>query len=190
MQFWQCSDEPKMKRGIMSAKRKAVGALHLVSKDESIAEKFMSSRPSIAERMRRGKALRGKVPRSSLAEHAPPSNRKNPVAILEGQARTRIPELVPVRYARMLGSPFAFLRGGAAIMAQDLSPSPITGITVQACGDMHVANFGLFASDEWNLVFGINDFDETIPVVTEMAGFAARCFRRPGGGTWIPAALR
>jgi hypothetical protein len=143
--------------------RKAVGALHLVSKDESIAGKFMSPRPSIAERMRAGKSLRGRVPRASLAKYAPPSNRKNPVTILEAQAKTRIPELVPVRYARMLASPFAFLRGGAAIMAQDLSPSPVTGITVQACGDMHVANFGIFASAERNLVFGINDFDETLP---------------------------
>jgi len=97
-----------------------------------------------------------------LAEYAPRSNRKNPTTILEDQARTRIPELVPVRHARMLASPFAFLRGGAAIMAQDLSSCPITGVSVQACGDMHVANFGVFASAERNLVFSINDFDETI----------------------------
>ena len=146
----------------MPATRKAVHALHLVDKDESIAEKFTSPRPSITERMRAGKALRARVPRASLAEYAPPSNRREPVAILEDQAKTRLPQLVPVRYARMLASPFAFLRGGAAIMAQDLSPSRITGIPVQACGDMHVANFGVFASAERNLVFGINDFDETI----------------------------
>jgi uncharacterized protein (DUF2252 family) len=85
------------------------------------------------------------------------------VAILEAQAKTRLPVLIPVRYARMLASPFAFLRGCAAIMAQDLGPSPVTGLQVQVCGDMHVSNFGVFASAERNLVFGINDFDETIP---------------------------
>lgn len=146
----------------MPATRQRVHALHLVANDESIAEKFTSPRPSVTERMQVGKALRGKVSRARLAEYVPPSNRKDPVAILEDQAKTRLPELVPVRYARMLASPFAFLRGAAAIMAHDLSPSPVTGIPVQACGDMHVANFGLFASAERNLVFGINDFDETI----------------------------
>jgi uncharacterized protein (DUF2252 family) len=113
--------------------------------------------------MAAGKALRTKVPRASLAEYNPSSKRKDPVAILEAQAKTRLPQLVPVRYARMLASPFAFLRGCAAVMAQDLAPSPVTGIQVQVCGDMHVSNFGVFASAERNLVFGINDFDETIP---------------------------
>jgi uncharacterized protein (DUF2252 family) len=113
--------------------------------------------------MSAGKALRTTVPREDLAEYKPPSNRKDPVAILETQAKTRLQQLVPVRYARMLMSPFAFLRGGAAIMAQDISPAPVTGLQVQLCGDMHVSNFGVFASAERNLVFGINDFDETIP---------------------------
>jgi uncharacterized protein (DUF2252 family) len=112
--------------------------------------------------MAAGKALRKKIPRSSLAEFKPSLKRKDPVTILEAQAKTRLPQLIPVRYARMLASPFAFLRGGAAIMAQDLSKSPITGLRVQVCGDMHVSNFGVFASAERNLVFGINDFDETI----------------------------
>jgi len=146
----------------MATTRKAMNTLHLVATGDSVVEEFTSPRSSIADRLRAGKALRRRVPRASLAEFARPSRRKHPVAILEEQARTRIPELVPVRHARMLASPFAFLRGGAAIMAQDLSPSPITGISVQACGDMHVANFGVFASAERNLVFGINDFDETI----------------------------
>jgi uncharacterized protein (DUF2252 family) len=83
--------------------------------------------------------------------------------ILSNQAKTRLPQLVPIRHARMLASPFAFLRGGAAIMAADLAVGKTTGIPVQACGDMHVANFGIFASAERNLIFGINDFDETIP---------------------------
>ena len=100
----------------MATPRKAVSDLRLVAKDESVMERFTSSRPSIAERRRAGKALRERVPRARLAEYAPRSNRKNPTTILEDQARTRIPELVPVRHARMLASPFAFLRGGAAIM--------------------------------------------------------------------------
>lgn len=139
-----------------------MGSLHLLSKRTSIVDKFTAPRPSVSERMLAGKAMRSRVPRSRLAEYTPPSNRKDPVAILEDQAKSRLPQLVPVRYARMLASPFAFLRGGAAIMAHDLSRSPVTGISVQACGDMHVANFGIFASAERNLVFGINDFDETI----------------------------
>jgi uncharacterized protein (DUF2252 family) len=85
------------------------------------------------------------------------------VAILEAQASTRLPELVPIRYARMLTSPFAFLRGAAAVMTHDLATTATTGLMVQACGDMHVANFGVFASAKRNLVFGINDFDETHP---------------------------
>jgi uncharacterized protein (DUF2252 family) len=85
------------------------------------------------------------------------------VFIIEEQAKTRLPFLVPIRHSRMLASPFAFLRGSAAVMAADLAQTPTTGITVQACGDMHVANFGVFASAERTLVFGINDFDETLP---------------------------
>ncbi|HKA56236.1 MAG TPA: DUF2252 domain-containing protein, partial [Candidatus Binatia bacterium] len=91
------------------------------------------------------------------------TTRQDPVAILEAQARTRLPELVPIRYARMLTSPFAFLRGAAAVMAHDFATTATTGLMVQACGDMHVANFGVFASAERNLIFGINDFDETHP---------------------------
>jgi uncharacterized protein (DUF2252 family) len=148
---------------IMATANNAERSLRLVSKAAKIVEHFTSAHPSVTERMQKGKALRANIPRSSLADYVPPEKRRDPVAILEEQARTRLPQLVPVRYARMLASPFAFLRGGAAIMAQDLSPSPVTGIFVQACGDMHVANFGVFASAERNLVFGINDFDETLP---------------------------
>ena len=114
--------------------------------------------------MAAGKALRDKFPRNRLAEFKPATDRPDPVSILEEQAKTRLQELVPIRYSRMLASPFAFLRGSAAIMAADLAAgTETTGITVQACGDMHVANFGLFASAERNLICGINDFDETIP---------------------------
>jgi uncharacterized protein (DUF2252 family) len=130
---------------------------------KSLADRFTASRPSIADRLASGKRLRTNVSRASLAEFKLPRARKNPVAILEGQAKSRLKELIPVRYARMLTSPFAFLRGTAAVMAQDLSVSPVSGLDVQACGDMHVSNFGVFASAERSLVFGINDFDETMP---------------------------
>jgi uncharacterized protein (DUF2252 family) len=130
---------------------------------KKLAEQFTALRPSVADREEAGRRLRTTVPRASLAEYQPLKARKSPVAILEAQAKNRLQELIPVRYARMLQSPFAFLRGTAAVMAQDLCPSPVTGLQVQLCGDMHVSNFGVFASAERNLVFGINDFDETIP---------------------------
>ncbi|MFH7244050.1 MAG: DUF2252 domain-containing protein [Spirulina sp.] len=118
---------------------------------------------ALEERFAAGKALRQTVKRSEHGNYQPSPNRPDPISILEAQASTRIPELIPIRYARMLTSPFAFLRGSAAIMIQDIAPAPTTGLTVQACGDMHVSNFGLFASAERNLTFGINDFDETHP---------------------------
>ena len=124
---------------------------------------FDATRFSIAERMANGKALRRKVPRSSHAEFRTARGRPDPVSILERQNATRIKELVPVRMARMLTSPFAFLRGSAAIMAGDLANSPRTDLEVMACGDMHLMNFGLFASAERNLIFAINDFDEVLP---------------------------
>ncbi len=114
-----------------------------------------------AERREAGRALRSDVPRSAHSEWDVEVRDRDPVAVLEEQARTRVAELVPVRYARMAASPFAFFRGGAAVMAMDLSTTPVTGITVQACGDVHVANFGTFATPERNIVFDINDFDET-----------------------------
>ncbi|MBP1669233.1 MAG: hypothetical protein H6Q21_1599, partial [Bacteroidetes bacterium] len=119
---------------------------------------------SIEDRIEAGKALRVQFPRAMHGEYKPAKDRIDPVSVLEEQAKIRLPFLVPIRYERMLASPFAFLRGGAAIMAYDLSTNgETTGITVQTCGDVHVANFGLYASAERNLVFGINDFDETIP---------------------------
>jgi uncharacterized protein (DUF2252 family) len=115
-----------------------------------------------AERAARGKAARAEVPRASQAEIDIPKDR-DPVALLEEQAATRVPELVPIRYGRMLASPFAFYRGGALIMAADLSRTPSSGIRTQLCGDAHLSNFGIFGSPERNLVFDINDFDETAP---------------------------
>lgn len=124
---------------------------------------FSARRPSLAERLEAGKALRQKIPRSAHGEYRPFRSRPDPVTILEAQNATRIQKLVPVRMARMLASPFAFLRGSAAIMAADLEKSPRTQLEVMACGDMHLANFGLFGSAERNLIFAINDFDEVHP---------------------------
>ncbi len=118
---------------------------------------------SVAERVARGKAARQEVPRDAHAVFAPLPTRADPVDVLERQATTRVPELVPIRYGRMLVSPFAFYRGAAAIMAQDLAGTPRSGLTVQCCGDAHLSNFGVFASPERRLVFDVNDFDETLP---------------------------
>ena len=126
-------------------------------------ESFKDPRPSIKKRMADGRALRKLVSFRDQATYTPPKHRIEPVVILETQAKHRIESLVPIRYERMLQSPFAFYRGGAAIMAQDLANQPTTDITVQLCGDMHVSNFGLFGTAEHRLVFGINDFDETLP---------------------------
>lgn len=119
------------------------------------------------ERIATGKTLREGVPRSSHAKWKPSTKRRDPIGTLEESNRDRLPELVPIRYGRMLASPFAFLRGSAALMAQDLASTPSTGLRVQACGDCHLLNFGLFATPERNLVFDINDFDETLPAPWE-----------------------
>lgn len=126
-------------------------------------ESFQDPRPSIKKRMADGKARRRLVDFAMQGVYVPPKNRIGPVEILKQQASSRIKELIPIRYQRMMQSPFAFYRGGAAIMAQDLANQPTSNITVQLCGDMHVSNFGLFGTAEHRLVFGINDFDETLP---------------------------
>src|ERR1700742_4418085 len=118
---------------------------------------------SVAERVARGKAARAEVPRATHAAFTPPPGRADPLEVLETPARTRAPELVPIRYGRMLVSPFTFYRGAAMIMAGDLAATPRSGITVQCCGDAHLSNFGVFASPERRLVFDLNDFDETLP---------------------------
>ena len=115
----------------------------------------------------RGREQRGHVPLVSHAQWEPPPDRPDPVAILEEQARTRVPELVPIRYGRMIASPFAYFRGAAAPMAWDLAHTPTTGIRVQACGDAHLLNFGMFAAPDRHLVFDVNDFDETLPAPFE-----------------------
>ena len=116
-----------------------------------------------AERAARGKAARAELPRSAHGSWEPAPSRRDPVDLLELQARTRLPELGPIRYGRMLVSQFAFFRGGAFLMAADLADGPRTGLHAQLCGDAHLSNFGIFAAPDRRLVFSLNDFDETLP---------------------------
>ena len=118
---------------------------------------------SVGERVARGKGERAEVPRSVHGEWAAASARRDPVELLEEQAASRVPELVPIRYGRMLVSPFTFYRGAAYLMAADLAGSQRTGLHVQLCGDAHLSNFGAFAAPDRRIVFDINDFDETLP---------------------------
>ena len=120
-------------------------------------------RLSPAERAARGKEARARVPRDSHGVFDPPSDRPDPIGLLGEQARTRVPELVPVRWGRMMVSPFTYYRGAALPMAADLAATPVSGLAVQACGDAHLSNFGLFGSAERRLMFDVNDFDETLP---------------------------
>jgi hypothetical protein len=119
------------------------------------------------ERLFEGEQIRERVPHASHAVWKPPRKHRDPIELLEISNRYRLPNLVPVRYGRMLRSPFTFLRGSAGLMAHDLATTPTTGIQVQACGDCHLMNFGLFATPERNLIFDINDFDETLPAPWE-----------------------
>ena len=116
-----------------------------------------------AQRAQRGKAARADAPRDSHAVFDPPPGRPDPVALLQEQEVSRVTELVPVRHARMMVSPFSYFRGAALAMASDLAGTPVSGLAVQACGDAHLSNFGVFGSAERRLVFDVNDFDETLP---------------------------
>ena len=124
---------------------------------------FIRAPLSVKDRMVMGKAYRQKTPRSTLGDYPIKHRRLDAVNIIARQAESRFPDLIPIRHARMAVDPFAFFRGGAAIMAQDLAPLSSPAIHVQLCGDMHVSNFGFFSTTERRLVFGINDFDETLP---------------------------
>ncbi len=119
--------------------------------------------PTVEERHERGRAAREQTPRSSHAEWAPAPDRPDPVDVLTAQDATRLQSLVPIRHGRMAVSPFTFYRGAAAIMAGDLASTPVSGLDAQLCGDAHLSNYGAFASAERNLVFDVNDFDETLP---------------------------
>ena len=122
---------------------------------------------TLEERYALGKALREKVPRGRHAGWKPPVRRRNPIDLLIESSAGRIPSLLPIRYGRMLQSPFTFYRGAAAIMAADLATAPKTGVRVQVCGDCHLMNFGGFATPERRIIFDINDFDETLPAPWE-----------------------
>lgn len=131
---------------------------------ERLAESLdLGDRTSKDASLERGKSLRSQVPRKSHAQWSPDAQRPDPVELLRSQGKSRVQELLPLRYERMSVSAFTFYRGGALIMAEDLSHTPTTGIRVQTCGDAHISNFGLFSSPERRTVFDINDFDETLP---------------------------
>ncbi|MFJ8011456.1 DUF2252 domain-containing protein [Streptomyces sp. NPDC096339] len=142
---------------------------------------------SPAERSRRGRAVRKRVSRASHGQWTVSPDRPDPVEVLRRQAAGRVPELLPIRYGRMAASPFAFLRGAAAVMAADLAAGPDTGLTVQLCGDAHLLNFGMFASPERALLFDLDDFDETLPGpfewdVKRLAASVAVAARQNGHG--------
>src|SRR5687768_7659829 len=130
---------------------------------QDFASAWRRQRLTAEERVARGRAARRLAPRSSHGEWRAAPAGPEPVARLGKQARTRVQDLVPSRYGRMLVSPFTFYRGGASIMAADLADTPRSGVTVQLCGDAHLSNFGLFGSPERRMLFDINDFDETLP---------------------------
>jgi uncharacterized protein (DUF2252 family) len=142
-------------RGVMST---SSSAANLPDFRPSVVE-----HPSVEERAAGGRSARKATPRSKHADFAPPVRRSDPIALLESQATTRVQQLVPIRYGRMLVSPFTFYRGAALVMANDLATTPTTDLRVQLCGDAHLSNFGIFGTPERRLVFDINDFDETSP---------------------------
>ena len=145
----------------MNSERQTSGSKPALEASRPVPRKVSHLAP--AERVARGKAARNESPRSSHGRWEPAAGRPDPVALLEEQGTSRVPELVPVRYGRMMVSPFTFYRGAALIMAADLAPTPRSGLRTQICGDAHLSNFGVFASPERQLMFDINDFDETLP---------------------------
>jgi uncharacterized protein (DUF2252 family) len=137
--------------------------------DAEIANHSQSSpaRSARQQRKARGKALRDRCPKKAHAAWKAPSDRADPIELLIRSSEGRRPQLVPIRYGRMMQSPFTFYRGAAAIMAADLAHTPTSGIRVQACGDCHLLNFGGFGTPERRIIFDINDFDETLPAPWE-----------------------
>src|SRR5215212_8999173 len=133
-----------------------------IEQDPNLSPGAAQEAASYQQRHERGRAARQVVPRGSHAEWEPAPDRPDPVDLLEAQARDRIPDLIPIRYSRMMASPFAFMRGSAIVMAHDLASTPKTGIQAQLCGDTHLLNFGAYASPERALLFDLNDFDETL----------------------------
>lgn len=150
-----------------STKRKKLEREARVAEASPEASETRHHPPSAAERVAAGRSLRGKVARKAHAAWKRPADRQDPLVILHASDKRRLPQLLPVRYGRMLQSPFTFFRGAAAVMAADLATTPTSGIRVQACGDCHLLNFGGFATPERNVLFDINDFDETLPAPWE-----------------------
>ncbi len=138
-----------------------------MQKSASRKKSVAVSRPTLAELYAMGKSLREKCPRRSHADWKAPDNRVDPLRLLEQDSKGRIPELIPIRYGRMVRTPFTFYRGAARNMAADLARTPVSGLRVQACGDAHLLNFGAYATPERRLVFDINDLDETLPAPWE-----------------------
>ncbi len=144
-------------------KRPAASSDNSALESVQAAPLIESRRPTPEQRRAAGKAQRAVVSRTAHADWKATRKRPDPVAILDESSRPRLQHLVPIRYGRMLESPFAYLRGSPAVMASDLATTPVSGLQVQACGDCHLSNFGLYASPERNLLFDLNDFDETLP---------------------------
>ena len=143
------------------------GDMHMAAesgaREAPFASAWRRSHLSVDQRMARGRTARRQSPRSGHAKWEPAPDRPDPVALLAEQAAARVPQLVPIRHGRMLASPFTFYRGAALIMAADLAGTPVSGVTVQLCGDAHMSNFGLFGTPERQMIFDLNDFDETLP---------------------------
>ena len=154
---------PAQDRRARGSRRCRAGAEPGAALSSAGTDRFMAPHLTPRERFEHGKAARAEVPRSVHAEWQAPADRPDPVDLLEEQARTRVPELVPIRYGRMLTSPFAFYRGGAYLMASDLARLPDSGLKAQLCGDAHLSNFGGFASPDRRIIFSLNDFDESLP---------------------------
>jgi len=134
-----------------------------IEQDPNLSPAEAQATDSYQQRQQRGRAARQVAPRGSHAGWAPAPDRPDPIDLLEAQDRDRIQELLPIRYSRMMASPFAFMRGAAIVMANDLASTPKSGIQAQLCGDAHLLNFGAYASPERALLFDLNDFDETLP---------------------------
>jgi uncharacterized protein (DUF2252 family) len=156
-------EEGAKKRRVSAATRAVAGARPVSLDGDARKAKL----PSRAERMERGKALRTRTPRAEHAGWKASSQRPDPLRLLKQSSQDRIPELIPIRHARMLVSPFTFYRGAALHMAADLASTPASGLRVQACGDCHLMNFGAFATPERRVIFDINDLDETLPAPWE-----------------------
>ena len=155
----------------------------IVKRDAFGIARYISDYKTAEQRRQEGKSLRAKIPRESHAEWEMAPDRPDPVKVIKKSSEGRLQHLIPIRYGRMAKSVFAFYRGTASLMAMDLGHTPTSNIRVQACGDCHLSNFGLFATPERNLVFDINDFDETLPAPFEwdIKRLAASLLHRSAG---------